>query len=154
MLATIPQFHGFKEHLMDPKFRVSIPVAWRPVEGQQLILQERTKYELPFLRVFTPEAFTEIIATIKNLPGISIGDIRDALDHLNESILSATINAQGKLLIPKEWSQRADIEAGKTVTLLGHGEHFDIINPDHHAVIKAKRGAKVLSSMADTGIFS
>jgi DNA-binding transcriptional regulator/RsmH inhibitor MraZ len=153
MSFVLSQFNGFQEHKMDPKFRVSIPVAWRPEEGQQLILQESRRYGIPCVRVLTLAAFSDMERDIREYPNRTAGQIREALELLHAGILPVNVNNQGKLLIPKEWSLRANIEAESTVMMVGRGKYFDIYNSADYAKVNEMQKARVHESFGDLGIF-
>ena len=113
---------------MDPKFRVSIPVEWRPEDkGGLLRLQLSKTYEMPVIKVLTEEAFAERIATIEN-SGLTPALKQQKLGKLHMLCKKATLNDQGKLLVPKEWSEKASLEADNEVVLAGRGKHFEIWN--------------------------
>lgn len=153
MSIVLSQFNGFQEHKMDPKYRVAIPAHWRPEEGAQLILQQSKRYGIPCVRVLTLEAFADMERDIREYPNRSTGQIREALELLHASILPVTVNNQGKLLIPKEWSLRANLEAESTVTMVGRGKYFDMFNSGDYAEVLAKQTANVNEGFGDLGIF-
>lgn len=154
MFSDLPKYHGFAEHKMDPKFRVAIPVDWRPEEGEALILQEASSGGVKCIRVNTVAAFGEMVDMIKNHSSRSPGEIRDALSYLYASIQKVSVNSQGKLLIPKEWSTRANIAAEAAVTLVGRGDYFDIFSAVDYDSARQLQKARVQESMGDLGIFS
>jgi DNA-binding transcriptional regulator/RsmH inhibitor MraZ len=153
MSFALPQFNGFQEHKMDPKYRVAIPASWRPEEGQQLILQESSRYGVPCVRVLTLAAFAEMERIIRSSTQHSAGEIREALEFLHASILPVSVNNQGKLLIPKEWSQRAHLAAESTVMMVGRGEYFDIYNGADYAKVFENQKARVAQNFGNLGIF-
>ena len=138
---------------MDPKYRVAIPVVWRPEEGEQLILQESQRYGIPCIRVLTMPAFAEMEKNIREHEDRTVGQKREALEALYAGILPVTVNNQGKLLIPKEWSTRANIAAEANVRLVGRGDYFDIYNSADFAQVDQKQKASVLAAFGDLGIF-
>lgn len=138
---------------MDPKYRVAIPVVWRPEEGEQLILQESQRYGIPCIRVLTVPAFAEMERNIRDYPDRTMGEKREALEALYAGILPVTVNNQGKLLIPKDWSTRANIAAESNVRLVGRGDYFDIYNSTDFEVVEKTQKARVLERFADLGIF-
>lgn len=153
MSFVLSQFNGFQEHKMDPKYRISIPVAWRPEEGQQLILQESKRYGIHCVRVLTLAAFADMERDIREYPNRTTGQIREALEFLHAGILPVNVNNQGKLLIPKEWSLRANLQAETTVTMVGRGKYFDIYNSDDYAKVYQAQQANVSEGFGDLGIF-
>jgi DNA-binding transcriptional regulator/RsmH inhibitor MraZ len=84
---------------------------------------------------------------------VDIGDIREAIEILYEGILAVTINNQGKLLIPKDWSTRANISAESNVILVGRGRYFDICNAGDYAKIKEAQKANVNEKFSKIKIF-
>jgi DNA-binding transcriptional regulator/RsmH inhibitor MraZ len=154
MSFVLPKYHGSQEHKVDPKYRMSIPVAWRPEDGEQLILQKLSKDGIPFIRALSVSAFEDAVNAINNHTSRTVGEIREAIAYLYETILVVTLNAQGKLLIPKDWSNQAGIEAESTVKLVGRGNYFDIFNAADHAKVSEAQAARVSASMADIGVFS
>ncbi len=154
MSFTLPKYHGSQEHKVDPKYRMSIPVAWRPEDGEQLILQKLSKDGTPFIRALSVSAFEDAVNAINNHTSRTVGEIREAIAYLYETILVVNLNSQGKLLIPKDWSNQAGIEAESTVKLVGHGNYFDIFNAADHAKISEAMRERVCTSMADIGVFS
>lgn len=153
MSFALPQFNGFQEHKMDPKYRVAIPASWRPEEGQQLILQESQRYGIPCVRVLTLTAFAEMERIIRESTSHSAGERREALEFLHAGILPVQVNNQGKLLIPKDWSQRAHLEAETTVMMVGRGEYFDIFNRADYAKVYETQKTRVAQNFGDLGIF-
>ena len=153
MSFVLPKYNGFQEHKVDPKYRVAIPVAWRPEEGEQLILQESSRQGTPYIRVLTLAAFAEMEQNIRQHPDRSAGQIREALEWLYAGILPVTVNNQGKLLIPKEWSTRAHIAAESSVMLVGRGNYFDIYSSADYAKVNDTQKARVLDGFGDLNIF-
>jgi DNA-binding transcriptional regulator/RsmH inhibitor MraZ len=130
-MSTAPHSHeGFVEYKMDPKFRVSIPVEWRPEKGGLLRLQLSKGYDMPVIKVLTEEAFAERIATIEDSE-LNPAQKQQKLGKLHMLCKKATLNDQGKLLVPKEWSEKASLEADKEVVLAGRGKHFEIWNTEN-----------------------
>ncbi len=113
---------------MDPKFRVSIPVEWRPEKGEVLRLQLSKQHELPVIKVLTVQAFEERKATIEQSHHTPAKK-REMLGKLHMLCKQATLSDQGKLLVPKDWSEKAGLEADKEVVLAGRGTHFEIWSP-------------------------
>jgi DNA-binding transcriptional regulator/RsmH inhibitor MraZ len=90
---------------------------------------------------------------IREYPNRSAGQIREALELLHAGILPVNVNNQGKLLIPKEWSLRAHIEAESNVMLVGRGKYFDIYNSADYAKVSEIQQARVSEGFGDLGIF-
>lgn len=118
-------YKGFKSLKMDPKFRVSIQAAWRPQPGAMLFLLLAKQYEMPVVKVLSQEAYNERVAVIKNSDKTPAEKSR-RLGDLAMRCREATLNEQGKLLVPKDLSEQVGIEAEGDVVLAGRGIYFEI----------------------------
>lgn len=154
MAFALPKFSGFIEHKVDPKYRIAIPAAWRVTEGEQFVLQELSKQGVKLIRVLTVQALEAAVTAINNHSVCTVGEIREALGELYANILTVSLNAQGKLLIPKEWSDRANIKAESSVVLVGRGDYFEIYNSTDYPTVDQSQKSRVFASMADLGIFT
>ncbi len=125
MNSTSQRYKGFKPFKVDPKFRVSIPTAWRPESGASLFLMYSSEHGMPFVKVLSQEAYDEKVELIKNSENTPAEKGR-MLGKLAMFSREATLNDQGKLLVPKDLSERAGIAADSEVMLAGRGIHFEI----------------------------
>lgn len=125
MNSTSQRYKGFKPFKVDPKYRVSIPTAWRPESGASLFLMYSSEHGMPFVKVLSQEAYDEKVDLIKNSENTPAEKGR-MLGKLAMFSREATLNDQGKLLVPKDLSERAGIAADSEVMLAGRGIHFEI----------------------------
>lgn len=116
---------GFHPYKMDPKFRVSIPTGWRPEAGGSLFLLYSKEHEMPVVKVLSQAAFDEKVDLI-NRSDLSPADKNRKLGKLSMLCREVTLNEQGKLLVPKDLSEKAGIQADTDVMLAGRGIHFEI----------------------------
>jgi DNA-binding transcriptional regulator/RsmH inhibitor MraZ len=125
MASNHQRYKGFKPFKMDPKFRVSIPPAWRPEADAPLFLLFSKEYEMPVVKVLSQEAYDEkerIIHHSDKTPA----EKNKLLGKLAMLSREVTLNEQGKLLVPKDLSEKAGIAADSDVVLAGRGIHFEI----------------------------
>ena len=121
------RYTGEKSLKMDPKNRISIHGAWRPEPGAPLYLQKGEFHGMNFLKVLSREAYLERVQRVQE-SNKTAADKSVLLGLLAQSCRDASINDQGKLLIPKEVSEKADMTAESDVMLIGRGIHFEVWN--------------------------
>lgn len=125
MICNHQHYKGFKPFKMDPKFRVSVPVAWRPEAGASLFLLFSKEHEMPVVKVLSQEAYDEKVELIKGSDKTP-AEKGKMLGKLAMLCREASLNEQGKLLVPKDLSEKAGIVADSDVVLAGRGIHFEI----------------------------
>ena len=128
--TTNQRYIGFSPYKMDPKFRVSIPTAWRPEPGSILFLLYSKTHEMPVIKVLSQEAFDDRVQTVKNSDLVPAKKAA-ILGSLSMLCREASVNDQGKLLVPKDLSEKAGILADSEVTLVGRGMHFEVWNNEN-----------------------
>lgn len=122
---TDQRYKGFSPYKMDPKFRVSIPPLWRPEAGARLYLLFSKAHELPVVKVLSQEAYDEKVELIQG----STKTPREKSEMLGKLAMltrEASLNEQGKLLVPKDLSEPSGILAESEVMLAGRGNYFQI----------------------------
>jgi len=123
--STHQRYKGFKPFKMDPKFRVSIPTAWRPEVGSSLYLLFSKEHGMPVVKVLSQEAYDHKVELVEN-SDLTPAEKGKKLGKLAMLCREATLNEQGKLLVPKDLSELAGIAAEADVMLAGRGIHFEI----------------------------
>jgi MraZ protein len=116
---------GFHPYKMDPKFRVSIPTGWRPEAGGSLFLLFSKEHDMPVVKVLSQAAFDEKVELV-NSSDLTPAEKNRKLGKLAMLCREVTLNEQGKLLVPKDLSEKAGIAADSDVVLAGRGIHFEI----------------------------
>lgn len=125
MSSNYQRYKGFTPYKMDPKFRVSVPTAWRPEAGGVLFLLFSKEHEMPLVKVLSHEAYGEKVSLIRGSDK-SPAEKGKLLGKLAMLCREVSLNEQGKLLVPKDLSEKAGIEADSEVVLAGRGIHFEI----------------------------
>jgi DNA-binding transcriptional regulator/RsmH inhibitor MraZ len=146
------RYMGDKSLRMDPKNRVSIQSSWRPEAGTPLYLQPGENNGLTFLKVLSQEAYRELMQRI-NETNKSPVEKHELRSWLAQSCRDASINEQGRLLVPKEVGEKVGIVADSDVVLLGCGIHFEIWSKENYEKKLAARKAR-LAALDDIGIFA
>lgn len=127
MFSALQKYTGFQPYKLDPKFRVSVPPQWRPDPGSVLFLLFSKEHDMPVIKVLSQEAFDDRVETVRNSNRLPAEKTK-ALGKLAMLCRRATLNEQGKLLIPKDLSEKAEIGADTEVMLAGRGMHFEVWN--------------------------
>lgn len=119
------RYTGFHPYKIDPKFRVSVQASWRPEAGVSLYLLFAKDLGIPLVRVLSKEAYNHKVATINqsDKPVAEKGKLLAKLALLSRE---ANVNEQGKLLVPKDLSEKAGIAPDSDVMLAGRGMAFEI----------------------------
>ena len=124
------------DYKMDPKFRVSIPVEWRPeTEETAIRLQLSKEHDLPVIKVYSEEEFDlkfEQVAKSELTPAKK----QQIVGHLRMMSKKAFVSGQGKLTVPKDWSEQVGIQSEGQVILAGRGPFYMICTPDTFERIK------------------
>ena len=125
-MSTQPQqYRGFKPYSIDSKLRVAVPPAWRPPLGTIVYLLPAKVYEMPMIQVLTTEEYDSRIAKLET------STLDEARKNHHRRVLAsrcreASINDQGKLLVPKDLATRAEIAPDSAVVLVGVERYFEI----------------------------
>lgn len=122
---TDQRYKGFKAGKMDPKFRVSVQPTWRPELGVPLLLLFSKDHGMPVVKVLSQEAYAERVQRIQQ-SDLTPAEQTKKLGKLAMLCREVVLNDQGKLLVPKDLSEKAGIEADGDVVLVGRGMHFEI----------------------------
>lgn len=80
---------------------------------------------MPVVKVLSQEAYAERVELIRGSDKTP-AEKGKTLGKLAMLCREVTLNEQGKLLVPKDLSEKAGIEADSDVMLAGRGIHFEI----------------------------
>ena len=138
---------GYTPYKMDPKYRVSIPTPWRPAPGEALYLMSSKTHDMPVVKVLSEKAYNHRKEIVKN-SGRTDAQKMAKMGQLAMLCRVASVNDQGKLLVPKELSEKAGIAAEAEVVLAGRGLHFEVWSKESHEKVleieRAQAGVDVL----------
>lgn len=132
MYSDFQRFLANHSHKMDPKFRVSIPGAWRLEAMGNLFLMSSREYGLPVVKVLGDAAYQNRIEVIRGSEKHTEAEKARMIGKLASMCRPAAVNEQGKLLIPKELSESVGIEANGEAWLVGRGPHFEIWSKENY----------------------
>ncbi len=143
----------FGNHLykMDPKNRVAIPSEWRPGEGCALLLLAGRRVELPTVKVYTRDKFMEIVEKVKASTKYTEAQIDLFIGKLFANCEEAEVNAQGKLLIPRNMCEHAQLS--NQIRLVSRGGYFELWAPENYAEANARENESTIDINQEFGIF-
>lgn len=135
---------------MDPKFRVAIPALWRQEPGTVLQVMYSKQYNLPVIRVLTREAYDLKVSLVLESDKTHAEKDR-ILGKLANATRPTTVNEQGKVLIPKDYSEKVGLCADGEAIMVGRGNFFQIWNrPNFDAMLEIESQPETED---DLGIF-
>ncbi|MEP2776032.1 MAG: hypothetical protein ABJQ29_14330 [Luteolibacter sp.] len=125
MTSSIQQYKGSYPYKTDAKGRVTVLPAWRPAQGEVLNLMTSFSEGVKVIKVLSQKDFESRIATIEK-HATSPKEEAKLKTQLVRLLREATVNEQGKLLIPKDMAEYAGIAPESEVTLSAGASHFEI----------------------------
>lgn len=127
MIPQFQQYKGSYPYKTDSKNRVNVVPGWRPAQGEVLNLMPSLSEGVKVIKVLTQEAFEYRVERIKQY-ATSPKEESQLKTKLVRLLREATVNEQGKLLIPKDLGDYAGIAPDSEVTLSAGDSHFEIWN--------------------------
>jgi DNA-binding transcriptional regulator/RsmH inhibitor MraZ len=118
-------YKGSHFYKIDPKNRVSVYPAWRGDLGAPLYLQLVKEFGLPAVRVLSEEAYQRRVMVVRESDKTE-AEKNKLLAKFALYCHDSSINEQGKLLIPKDLAEQAEIQPDSDVVLAGGGAHFQV----------------------------
>lgn len=146
------QYKGTYPYKTDSKNRVNVVSAWRPQPSENLHLMASfdKKSELPIIKVMTDEGIASRLRTVDEYV-IDPGEKAEIKSELKRNLRDASLNDQGRLLIPKDFANHAGIEPDAEVFLMAGDSHFEVWSKANHNT--AFGGLGVAPSRNKLGIF-
>ncbi|MBV8223075.1 MAG: division/cell wall cluster transcriptional repressor MraZ [Candidatus Eremiobacteraeota bacterium] len=106
-MSTLPKFTGQFEHSLDEKGRLTIPARLRARLGEHFVLTIAPPE--PALAMYPDAAWSEFCAKLEAAPRKD-AQYRSFVRHLFAHTEEATLDAQGRLLIPPTLRDYAQLE--------------------------------------------
>lgn len=156
MPSCVPrELFGQFDHKLDPKNRLAIPSEWRTADDYPVILLESTDEGFPIVKAFSPDFFRAYVDKIRTkaaqMPNVTTADVDRFIGRMYAEALSGTVNAQGKLLIPKKIGMKLELDG--VARLVGRGTHFEIWKPEAFEAAKASELAALSPLNLEFGVF-
>ena len=116
-------------------------------------MMEATHCGQPVLKVLPMETVDAKTVMIRSDETLEPGVADYLIGEINERITDGTLNEQGKLLVPKVTAEGIlQLSLPGPVHLMGRGDHFIIINPEHLPKAKAEQPEGAVAAKARYGI--
>lgn len=128
---------GHLDRQLDPKGRFSLPVDWRPDNGENVYFVKVKVEGIPALRVFTQTAFDRKLVDIESTLDATPAQRDRARGILYGAAIDSKVNDQGKLTIPKALAENHGLTLPGAVHIVGRGELFEIFTPKNGEAIEA-----------------
>lgn len=129
MSAPERVYESHYDYKMDPKYRVSVPVAFRPEEGEAVRLQMSKEHDERVIKVFTLEAFEDKFRRIAESDATPAKKSKLA-GALRMTSKEAAISSQGKLSVPKDWAEGIGLQADGPLKVAGRDSYFILCSED------------------------
>lgn len=145
---------GDFEHKLDPKNRLSVPADWRQLAGGGVLrLLQSSKYNVKTLRVLTECEYDDMLRTVDGMEEWTPAEKKNMKGKLHARCQKTSMSDQGKLLIPKAWCERPELEAGEMVKLVGRGTYFEILNLENYEIMTEREDAETTRLNDQVGFF-
>lgn len=116
------------------------PCSW--LSGRRL--------DLPTVKAYTREKFQQLIDKIETTPGYTEAQIDLFIGKLYANCVEAVINAQGKLLIPKQMCEHAQLSS--SVRLAARRGYFELWEPSLYEEVSRRENASISDINQSYGI--
>lgn len=117
-------FLGRFEHVLDSKSRLTVPVKYRPVLSEGMVV---TKGPGDFLVLFPAGEWERLVARSRDLPTLTDEDVAELRRWLFAEAAEVEMDSQGRIIIPSELRDHAGIT--NAVTLAGVDTHVELWTP-------------------------
>ncbi len=122
-------YESHYDYKMDPKYRVSVPVAFRPEGDEPVRLQVSKEHDERVVKIFSVAAFEDKFRQIQEAPIPQAKKTRLA-GALRMTSKEATVSSQGKLSVPKDWAEDIGLKADGSVKVAGRDSYFILCSED------------------------
>ena len=123
------QLYSEFEYKLDSQRRLAVPASWRASNpgGVFLLICARDR----ILQLYPEQAFTEFFAEkLERLKRGNADDMRKGRDF-GRNIVSCICDGQGRIQLPKELLERADIAS--RVAMIGNGNFAQLMSAERRA---------------------
>jgi DNA-binding transcriptional regulator/RsmH inhibitor MraZ len=116
---------GHHDYKMDSKYRVSIPVAYRPGEGEPVRIQSSKEHGAKVIKVFPEPVFEDKFRQLRESE-LTPERKSQLAGALRMSCRVSSVSSQGKLALPKDWAEEIGLKAEGPVKVAGRDSYFII----------------------------
>lgn len=117
-------FLGRFEHVLDSKWRLTVPVKYRPALSAGMVV---TKGPGDFLVLFPADEWERLVARSRDLPTLTDEDVAELRRWLFAEAAEIELDSQGRVIIPTELRDHAGITSN--VILAGVDTHIELWTP-------------------------
>jgi MraZ protein len=126
---------------LDKTGRFSLPAEYRKELPEKLVIARSFGESYKYLKIYGSDDYLNWVKEyFKSIGGYNpaFKQHRDRRNFLHHKKCTVEVDGNGRLLIPKNLQEFAQLQPGKAVTVCGSDDHVQVWNPDTYAVYEAE----------------
>ena len=127
------EFSGTKDVTIDGAGRIKLPASFRRVfedngHGPDVVVAFRELNGHGFLMIFPERAWKRSLESLSGRSEFSALEVEAIRRKLNRQSEMATMDRQGRVVLPKRFAGRSDLLPGTEAALVGSGNRIEVWN--------------------------
>jgi len=125
------EFYGTREITVDGAGRVKLPSAFRREFeingfGPDVVVAYRELNGQGFMMLYPRGVWKRILEHVSEVPDLSALDVEAMRRRLNRWSEMASMDKQGRIMLPKRFTEKAGLAAGSEAALVGSGNRIEV----------------------------
>ena len=127
------EFSGTKDVTVDSAGRIKLPSSFRKVfdenaYGSDVVIAYRVLDGSGFLMMYPERAWKRSLESLSDRPELSALEVESIRRKLNRQSEVAVVDRQGRVVLPRRFTELAGLGAGKEAALVGAGNRIEVWN--------------------------
>ena len=127
------EFSGTKDVTVDGAGRIKLPSSFRKVFeenafGPDVVVAYRVLNGQGFLMLYPERAWKRSLESLSDQPGLSALEIETIRRKLNRQSEMAVMDRQGRVLLPRRFTELSGLLSGTEAALVGAGNRIEVWN--------------------------
>ena len=127
------EFSGTKDVTVDGAGRIKLPSSFRKVfdenaYGPDVVIAYRVLEGNGFLMVYPERAWKRSLESLADRPELSALEVESIRRKLNRQSEVAVVDRQGRVVLPRRFTELAGLGAGTEAALVGAGNRIEVWN--------------------------